>query len=483
MPRRVFFVASEVYPFSKTGGLGDVMGALPPALARMGLPTAILTPYYGTLRTSSFDLKLVLTDCPVGYPWAPITVDVYETHYRGVAVYFLKRSEYFDRQNYYNDQRGDYFDNAERFIFFCRAALSVIRQMGAAPAVVHAHDWQAGLLPAYVHYLRRVDPFWANTKTLMTIHNIAFQGRFSSRLFRDTALPSEAWNMDGIEYYGDINFLKAGIAYADVISTVSPSYAREILTERFGFGMDGILRHREHDLVGILNGADYMIWDPKNDRFLASPYNRGDVTGKYDCKQDLLARMSLSPHLMDRPVLGFVGRLRSQKGIDLLLEIIPQLMELDVGLVVLGEGNVAYEEEIVNLSKKFKGRLHAAVSYTEKLAHRIQAGCDIFLMPSRYEPCGLTQMYALRYGTPPVASAMGGLRDTIIPYPDARSTGFTFTKTEPEAFLRAVKDAVTLWEDKDAWAAMVSRAMCQAFTWEKSGKRYAELYRQLGLEI
>ncbi|CAK7064681.1 MAG: Glycogen synthase [Desulfovibrio sp.] len=479
MPRRVVFAASEMYPFSKTGGLGDVMGALPPALARNGLPVTVFTPYYGTLRTSRFNLKLVLRNCLVGYPWEPITVNVFETNYRSVQVYFLQRSEYFDRKNYYNDHYGDYFDNAERFIFFCRAVLAVIRQLGEPPAIVHAHDWQTGLLPAYIHYLRQQDPFWSRTKTVTTIHNIAFQGRFSSRLFRDSGLPREAWSMDGVEYYGDFSFLKAGIAYADAVTTVSPSYAREILTERFGFGLDGVLRHRERHLSGILNGADYCIWDPKNDKFLSSTYSRADFSGKRECKRDLLTKLDLSPELMDRPLLGFVGRLRGQKGIDLLLEILPRIMELDVGIVVLGEGSLRYEGAIQSMAAAYPGRVHAAVDYTEELAHRIQAGCDIFLMPSRYEPCGLTQMYALRYGTPPVASSMGGLRDTIVPYPDPRATGFTFMQTEPEDFYKAIYEAVTLWDDKDAWKALMSRAMNQAFTWEKAGKRYVELYRQL----
>ncbi|SBV90469.1 Glycogen synthase [uncultured delta proteobacterium] len=481
MNGRVCFAASEMYPFSKTGGLGDVMGALPPALARMGVPTTVFTPYYGTLRTAKFDLNLVMRNCPVGYPWAPITVNVFETDYRGVKVYFLQRSEYFDRKNYYNDHYGDYFDNAERFIFFCRAVLAVLREMGEPPAIVHAHDWQAALLPAYIYYLRQTDPFWRNTKTLITIHNIAFQGRFSSRLFPDSGLPLESWSMEGVEYYGDFNFLKGGIALADMISTVSPSYAREILTERFGFGLDGILRHREHELVGVLNGADYWIWDPKNDRFLAAPYSRTDISGKRACKMDLLEKMGLSMDLMDRPLLGFVGRLRGQKGIDLLLDILPQLMQQDVGVVVLGEGSLRYENILQEMAAQYPGRLHAAVSYTEELAHRIQSGCDIFLMPSRYEPCGLTQMYALRYGTPPVASSMGGLRDTIIPYPEPKSTGFTFLRTEPEDFYRSIMDAVQLWDNKTAWGDMVSRAMAQAFTWEKSGRRYVELYRSLTL--
>lgn len=468
-----------MYPFSKTGGLGDIMGALPPTLARTGLPVTVFTPYYGTLRTSQFDLKPVLRNCLVGYPWAPITVNVFETNYRSVQVYFLQRSEYYDRKNYYNDHYGDYFDNAERFIFFCRAVLAVIRQLGEPPAIVHAHDWQAALLPVYIHYLKRQDPFWSDTKTITTIHNIAFQGRFSSRLFRDSGLPREAWSMEGVEYYGDFNFLKAGIAYSDMITTVSPSYAREILTERFGFGLDGLLRYREHELVGILNGADYDIWDPRNDKFLPATYSRADCSGKIYCKRDLLERLGLCPSLMERPLLGFIGRLRGQKGIDLLLQILPRVMELDVGVVVLGEGSLRYEGAIQSMAAAYPGKVHAAVSYTEELAHRIQAGCEIFLMPSRYEPCGLTQMYALRYGTPPVASAMGGLRDTIFPYPDPESTGFTFTRTEPEDFYKAICDAVSLWENKDAWYDLVNRAMCQAFTWEKSGKRYADLYRQL----
>lgn len=477
MPRRVIFAASEMYPFSKTGGLGDVMGALPPALARMGVPVTVFTPFYGNLRTSHFDLNLVLRNCPVGYPWEPITVNVFETNYRSVQVFFLHRSEYFDRKNYYNDHYGDYFDNAERFIFFCRAVLAVIRRLGEPPAVVHAHDWQTGLLPAYIHYLKRQDPFWSAAKTVTTIHNIGFQGRFSSRLFRDSGLPQEAWNMDGVEFYGDFNFLKAGIAHSDIITTVSPSYAREILTERFGYGLDGILRHREQDLVGILNGADYYIWDPKNDKFLTATYSRSDFSGKRECKRDLLEKLGLSPSLMDRPLLGFVGRLRGQKGIDLLLDILPRVMALDVGVVVLGEGSLRYEGAIQSMAAVYPGRVHAAVSYTEDLAHRIQAGCDIFLMPSRYEPCGLTQMYALRYGTPPVASAMGGLRDTIIPYPDPKATGFTFPRTDPEDFYKAICDAVALWENKDEWHALVGRAMSQAFTWEKAGKQYLGIYR------
>ena len=484
MARTVFFLTSEMYPFSKSGGLGDVLGALPPALVRMGVPCAVITPFYGRLRTGESQVRLTMENCPVGYPWPPITVDVFETTYKGVTVYFIHRGEYFDRRQYYNEYKGDYFDNAERFIFFCRAALSFIRARGEAPGLVHAHDWQSALLPAYIHFERQRDPFWQDTRTLMTIHNLAFQGRFSSRLFWSSGLPDAAWNMDGAEFFGDFNFLKTGIAYADGVSTVSPSYAREILTERFGFGLDGILRHREHQLTGILNGADYGVWDPRTDCMIPSQYTRQDPSGKEDCKRALIKGFGLDERMMERPLLGFIGRLRDQKGIDLLLPIIPELMERDVGLIVLGEGDLEYERLLMRMNDEYKGRFHAVVAYTEEVAHRIQAACDIFLMPSRYEPCGLTQMYALRYGAPPVATAVGGLRDSIVAHPNPRSTGFIFQNSDSRKFFDSILEAVTLWENNpEEWRELMRRAMSQAFTWEKSGQQYINLYRQLGWDF
>ena len=483
MSGTVYFATSEMYPFSKSGGLGDVMGALPPALAKMGIPTAVLTPFYGRLRTGEAQIRLAMENLHVGYPWDPTTVDVFATEYKGVTVYFLHRGEYFDRRQYYNEYKGDYFDNAERFIFFTRACFAFIRAQDEPPGIVHAHDWQTALLPAYIHFARPKDAFWRRTRTVTTIHNIAFQGRFSSRLFRGSGLPWEAWSMDGSEFYGDFNFLKSGIAYSDGISTVSPSYAREILTKRFGYGLDGILRTREQHLAGILNGADYGIWDPREDRFLPARYSRQDATGKADCKLSLIKSLGLSTHLLDRPLLGFIGRLRDQKGIDLVMDIIPELMERDIGLVVLGEGDLGYERTLVEMSEAYKGKMHAVVAYTEEFAHRIQAASDCFLMPSRYEPCGLTQMYALRYGSLPIATAVGGLRDTIVPHPHPKSTGFIFQEIDSRALLRTILEATALWESNpEIWQDMVHRAMSQAFTWEKSSKQYLELYRQLGYD-
>ncbi len=479
----VFLITSEIYPFSKSGGLGDVLGALPSALHEAGAPTSVITPFYGRVSTSEYHLRLSITDMPVGYPWAPITADVYETDYHGMTVYFIDRGEYFDRRNYYNTHKGDYFDNAERFVFFCRAALALIRRLGTPPSVVHCHDWQTALLPAYVHFLRRANPFWAHTSTMLTIHNLAFQGRFSSRLFDGCGLPAEAWSMEGVEYFGDFNLLKGGIAYADAVTTVSPSYAREILTEKFGCGLDGILRKRELDLHGILNGADYNVWNPGDDYFLPCCYTAENLKGKRECKEALIRDLGLDEHLLNRPVLGFIGRFRGQKGIDLLNAIIPRLMELNVGVISLGEGKMEHEAQALDLMETYRGRVAAVVGYTEEMAHRIQAGADIFLMPSRYEPCGLTQMYALRYGTPPVATAVGGLCDTIEAWPSPNATGFIFMNSTPGELYAAAKNAVDFWTaDSDAWQGMVERAMTRAFTWERAAGEYLQLYAKLERE-
>jgi len=480
----ILFVASEMYPFSKTGGLGDVMGALPLALHRKGYNTAVVTPFYGRLSTGGVPVHLLFQDSPVGYPWAPVTCDVFMADYHGVPVYFIDRAECFDRRFYYNTHKGDYFDNAERFIFFCRAALGWAQQLETAPAVIHAHDWQSALIPAYVEAWRRSDPFWADTRTVQTIHNLAFQGRFASRLFfQDSDLPVDMWQPDGVEFYGDFNFLKSGIAYADAVTTVSPGYAAEITTPAFGCGLEGVLARRAgapaSSLTGILNGADYEVWDPSGDRYLPAVYSVDDMAGKAVCKRELLREFGLDEGLAERPLLGFIGRLRRQKGIDLLLDIVPELMARDLGVIILGEGNLAFEARAMEMMEEYPRGLAVRVGYTEDLAHRIQAGSDIFLMPSRYEPCGLTQMYSLRYGTPPVATAVGGLKDTIVSHPASGSTGFTFEPDRPGAFLRAVLEAVDLWE-RPAWEALQRRAMEQDFSWGRSARGYLDVYRRIG---
>ncbi len=476
----ICFVASEMYPFSKTGGLADVIGVLPLTLHRMGLKVCVITPLYGRLATSEYSPHLVYEDINVGYPWPEISTDVFKATFHGLPVYFIDRGEYFDRRYYYCTHKGDYFDNCERFIFFCRAAMSLMKKLDSPPKVVHSHDWHAALINSFIYYGKRHDPYWKDTSTIFTIHNLAFQGRFSVRLFWDSGLPYEAWTPEGVEYYDSFNLLKGGIAHADLVTTVSPSYAQEILTSEFGCGLEGILQKRSHDLKGILNGADYTVWNPEKDKYLAAGYSWDSPQAKAACKKDLIDKLFLPPRLADRPVLGFIGRLRTQKGIDLLLEIIPQLVKKDVGVVVLGEGGAEYEAQLLDLMERFPGNISGLVGYTEEMAHVMQAGSDIFLMPSRYEPCGLTQMYSLRYGTPPVATAVGGLKDTIKPYPDADATGFIFDRPDSALFLQALDQALALFENKEKWREMQLRGMRADFSWTTSAEAYLKAYKSLG---
>lgn len=481
---QVLLIASEAYPFSKTGGLGDVLGILPLSLKNLGLDVGVITPFYGRLSTASYQIRLLYHRCPVGYPWPDITADIYRADYHGVPVYFVDRPEYFDRKTFYCTYQGDYFDNCERFIFFSRAALAWARTMDNPPAVLHVHDWQTSLIPAYLHYIRQQEPFWQNTRTMLTVHNLAFQGQYSARLFWESGLPSQAWNLNGAEHYGSFNMLKAGIGYADLISTVSPSYSREILTPDFGCGLEGILKQRSSRIRGILNGVDYRTWDPARDKYLSWNYSMLDMRGKQKCKRHLLHKMGLEACLQENlPVLGFIGRLREQKGIDLVLDIMPQLMEQGIGLVILGEGDLELETRLSNLVEEYPGRLAACIGYTEEDAHQIMAGADIFLMPSRYEPCGLTQLYSLRYGTLPVASAVGGLKDTVRSYPEQGCTGFVFSPVRPQALLASIRQAVRLWqEDVEMWQQMQQRAMGQDFSWLESAKQYLDCYAELGLQ-
>jgi starch synthase len=479
----IVFVASEIYPFSKSGGLADVMGILPLTLRRMGFKVSVITPLYGRISTSKYQLRLFSEDCPVGYPWPSTTADIYKADFEGLPVYFIDRGEYFDRRNYYCTHKGDYFDNCERFIFFCRAAMSWIRRMDAPPRIIHANDWHAALVPVFLHFLRQRDSFWSTTSSVMTIHNLAFQGQFSARLFFESGLPVEAWHMDGVEYYDSFNLLKGGIAYADAISTVSPTYAREILTPAFGHGLEGILRKRSDRLKGILNGADYEVWSPENDGFLPCRFSASDLKGKRSCKEHLLELMGMDEKLLDRPLLGFVGRLRRQKGIDLILESIPDIMSRGLGIVVLGEGNREFEASLLDLVERYPGRIGALVGYTEELSHKILAGSDLFLMPSRYEPCGLTQMYSLRYGTLPLANAVGGLRDTIVPYPEKGATGFVRTIEKPGDLMEEVDMALEVWNKKRLWVQLQKRAMSSDFSWAQSSLRYVAMYNELGHDL
>jgi starch synthase len=399
----------------------------------------------------------------------------------GVPVYCFEREDLFDRPNLYRTSEGDYYDNLERFTFFNHASLLFAKATGMRFDLIHCHDWQTGLVPAYLGTLLRTDSFFSSTATLFTIHNIGYQGLFPADKLSVCGLPPETYQPEGVEYWGAISLLKAGIVYADAVTTVSRRYSREIQAPEFGMGMEGILRKRSAALHGILNGADYSVWDPARDPHLPSPYSPDRLSGKGVDKAALLKEAGLEPALMERPVLGMISRLSRQKGCDLLIPILDELVRMKVGMVILGEGEESYEKDLRVSAEKYPESVAVKIGFDEALAHRIMAGADMLLVPSLYEPCGLTQMYALKYGTVPVVRATGGLDDTIEEFDPRTQTGngFKFGPYEPNALLSAVRRAVDLWAGKETWEILVRNGMAASYSWDVSAEKYLELYQSL----
>jgi starch synthase len=438
-------------------------------------------PYYRTVKESGY---------PVQYPGKEIEVPMGDEIlradiYRGelnqeIPIYFIGREEYFDRGNLYNTPKGDYFDNAERFIFFSKAALLLCRLIEFSPQVIHHHEWQTGLIPAYLKSIYQNDPFFSHTATVFTLHNIAYQGIFKKAKFWLTGLPVEMYNPEGIEFWERINFMKAGIVYADVINTVSRKYSEEIQTTEFGYGLEGILRKRKGDLYGILNGADYHEWDPSGDPYLVAHYDLKDGSGKRECKKDLLQEFQLPLSLLGSPLLGMISRLTDQKGFDLLAEILEELFSLDIGFVLLGMGEQKYHDLFTAIARKYRKRAGVRIAYDDRLAHKIEAGSDLFLMPSKFEPCGLNQIYSLKYGTIPVVRATGGLDDTIVNYSPAtgKGNGFKFIHYDAKEFLNQIKVALGFYSQPGHWKRLLHNAMSEDFSWQRSAEAYYQLYRK-----
>jgi starch synthase len=462
---RVAFVASEVAPFSKTGGLADVVGALPGALAALGAEVVTVTPLYRCVRRHRPEPTPHRVRVPLGDGAAEGRA------FRSGNVYFLECDPFFDRDGLYGTPNGDYGDNAARFIFLARGALELLEQLGA-PDVLHAHDWQAGLVPLYLKTLYAAD--FPRTRSVLTIHNLAYQGLFPPSEYPKTGLDGRHFTWKEVEFYGQVNFLKAGLVHADALTTVSPTYAREIQTPELGCGLDGVLRERSAALHGILNGADYSEWDPSRDPHLPARYSAQDLFGKALCKAALQKRCGL-PARPEIPLAGMVTRLSEQKGIDLFLEAAEALAAEDLQIVLLGSGDRSYQEAVLRVSDRHRHRICAQVAFDNALAHLIEAGSDLYLMPSRYEPCGLNQIYSLRYGTVPVVRATGGLADTVID----GVTGFTFGPYTSAAFLQAVRRALRVYEDPPAWRRMMLEGMRQDFSWGASARRTMDLYRSL----
>ncbi len=482
---RVLFVSAEVTPFARTGGLGDVIGALPPVLAKYGCDVRIVMPLYQSVRAQSFPLKLVIEDLSVPLVFGDRSVRVWQGALPQkdgaeiVPVYFIEQEEYFGRPGLYGDASVEYGDNAFRFIFFCRAVLALMGRLEWFPQIIHCHDWHTGLVPAYLRFLPGLDSRLTTAATIFTIHNLAYQGVFPESVFRMTGLPPQLFQPVGVEFYGQMNFMKSGLYYADALTTVSPTYAEEICTAEFGYGLDGVLRERREVLVGILNGVDYIAWNPTSDAALVAQFSADDVTGKRACKTALLRMFGLveDPEI---PLLGMVTRLAEQKGVDLVTGALEGMFALNADVVIFGSGERRYEGLLVALARQYPNRLGVRLGFSDVLSHQIQAGIDCLLMPSRFEPCGLTQMYAMRYGAIPVVRATGGLRDTVSPFdPTTRhGAGFVFREPTAAALLGAVQAAVSVFADKAAWRQLQHNAMTQDFSWDASARQYIQLYRE-----
>jgi starch synthase len=467
---RVLMVASEAAPLAKTGGLADVVGALPQALRALGDEAAVLIPRYECVDLKS--ARRVYDSLPIH-----LGVHGYDTSiYQAAAdfpLYLVDCPRLYDRKGLYGESGVDYPDNHIRFAILARAALGVARHLFPTD-IFHCHDWQAGLLPAYLHTLFATDPTFFGVKTLFTIHNLGYQGLFPPAALAEVGLDGATYRPDEMEFFGRISFLKSGIAFADAINTVSPAYAREIQTPEFGFGLDGALRARANVLSGILNGVDYAAWNPETDPLIPARYSAADLSGKSVCKAALVEEFGLPPAAMERPLAGIVSRLTRQKGMDILAEAAGETIAQDLYLVGLGTGEPEFEQFFRRMAAAHPGRIAVRIGFDEGLAHRIEAGADMFLMPSHYEPGGLNQIYSLRYGTVPVVRATGGLDDTI-----DEDTGFKFAEYSGVALADAVRRAAAAYAVPDAWQAMMRRGMQKDFSWKVSAGGYSRLYQRM----
>jgi starch synthase len=463
-------IASEAAPLAKTGGLADVVGALPGALGEIGCETAVVIPRYGSIPLK--DARRVYDHLPIYLAKAGFDIAIYQAPAK-YPLYLVECPRLFDRPGFYGEAGVDFPDNDMRFAVFARAALGVARWL-FRPDILHCHDWQAGLVPAYLGSTLAGDPTFMGIKTLFTIHNLGYQGLFPAKSLQRVALDKTVFNPGGLEFFGQVSFLKSGISFGDAVSTVSPTYAREIRTPEYGCGLDGVLRGRDAVLSGILNGADYGEWSPENDLLIPARYSAQDLSGKRAAKERLLAEMGLPAEAIDRPLLSVVSRLVEHKGVALVAEAAAGIVAGDAYMVALGEGDPKLEKSFRALEEQFPGRVAVRIGYDNRLSHLIYAGADMFLMPSRYEPCGLSQLYGLRYGTVPVVRATGGLDDTI-----EESTGFKFQEYSSAALLGAIRDAVQVFLKPEAWRAMMLRGMQKDFSWKASAREYAALYGRL----
>jgi starch synthase len=474
---KVLFVASEGLPFSKTGGMADVVEALPKSLVTLGHKVAVMLPAYRNTRTVGVVVpKLEISMGPSLR--SPAILDGGVLH--GVHYYFVDDPEYFDREQLYGEGGKDYPDNAQRYAEFCRATLEFAKRVWT-PDIIHCHDWQSALIPVLLRTEYAGDEQLKAVRTIFTIHNLGYQGLFPREIMEKVGLPADLFRVDAMEFYGRVGFLKGALVFADYLTTVSRRYAQEIQTSDYGHGLDGVVRNRADCLVGILNGVDYSVWSPGVDKLIVKKYTPKDLTGKLACKKNLLEVFGFPPEAVSKPLIGIVSRFAIQKGFDLIADVAPQLLAEDLAMVVLGTGEPKYEKMFQELTTAYPGKIGVRVAYDEALAHKIEAGADMFLMPSRYEPCGLNQIYSLRYGTVPVVRATGGLDDTVeaIDPKTGRGTGFKFQEYDGAAMLVAVREAISMFRnDPVMWRRIQMKGMTKDFSWRPSAVEYAKLYEK-----
>ena len=487
-PLNILFVSSEVEPFAKTGGLADVSSSLPKAIKESGHEIRIMMPRYRFISERKFKLHDIirLKDIPIPVGNSIELGNVKSSFISNlkdkVQVYFLDNEKFFGRDGVYQSPVGkkDYQDNDERFIFFCHGVIETLKRLGWQPDIIHCNDWQTGLIPAYLKTLHSGDPFFKNIKTVFTIHNMAYQGSFSSEAFAKSGLPKDLFKPEGAEAYGKFNFLKTALYFSDAITTVSQKYAEEIChTEELGAGLNGLLSHRKKDLHGILNGIDYHQWNPLTDDHIYRKYDLKSLEAKVDNKKALVKRFGLS-YSDSVPLVGAISRLVEQKGFDLVLEAMDELMKLDIQFILLGSGDPKAEKKFEAFHKKYSSKMGVFFGFDEELAHLIEAGSDLFLMPSRYEPCGLNQMYSMRYGTIPVVRATGGLDDTVEDHSgNGKGTGIKFEKFDAKELVKAVQRGIKIYQQPDEWKKLMRNGMMKDFSWEHSARKYVGLYKEL----
>lgn len=470
--------AGEATPYAKTGGLADVVGALSTALAQQGVSLAVFLPLYAEIDTNRFQLKPTGKTVSVPISDRIEEAELWTDEREGVTYYFIKKDRYFARAGLYGTNEGDYPDNAERFTFFSRAVLEGIGALGLQPDILHCHDWHTGLIPLYLKTL--YSDSLKKTASLFTIHNLGYQGLFWHYDWHLLNLPWEYFNHQALEFHGKINFMKGGLVFADALTTVSPKYAKEIQTAAYGHRLEGVLSRRKKELCGILNGIDTREWDPARDPYIPYLYDSKTLTGKEKCKSALQKELGL-PIQKEIPLFAMITRLTEQKGVDLVAPIFEKLMKQPAQIVILGSGEKRFETLFESMAGKYPKQARVKIAYDTALAHQIEAGADLFLMPSKYEPCGLNQMMSLRYGTVPIVRATGGLDNTVVHFdPETlQGNGFKFKAYTAAAFFRQIQSALSLYTEKKKWRALIQNGMAGNYSWDASAEQYLKLYHRM----